>query len=65
MLVQCVHKQQKYKSELKKIINNKHSSRMLTDHATTRTSSEQEAMRLIVDSQTHVKTLPSPCDPFI
>ena len=39
----------------------KHSSRMRTDQAVTRPSSEWIAMRLIVDRQTPVKTLPSPC----
>ena len=34
---------------------------MPTDRAVTRTSSERVAMRPIVDRQTRVKTLPSPC----
>ena len=34
---------------------------MRTDHAVTRMSSEWVAMTLIVDRQTPVKTLPSPC----
>ena len=37
---------------------NEHSSRMHTDHAVTRPSSEPVAMRPIVDRQTPVKTLP-------
>ena len=37
----------------------KHSSRMRTDHAVTRRSSDRVAMRSIVDIQTPVKTLPS------
>ena len=39
----------------------KHSSRMRTDRAVTRMSSERIAKRPIVDRQTPVKTLPSPC----
>ena len=37
----------------------KHSSRMRTDRAVTRPSSEPVGMRPIVDRQTPVKTLPS------
>ena len=37
----------------------KHSSRMHTDRAVTRPSSEPVSMRPIVDRQTPVKTLPS------
>ena len=36
----------------------KHSSRMRSDHAVTRPSSEPVSMRQIVDIQTPVKTLP-------
>ena len=39
--------------------NKKHSSRMRTDRAITRPSSEPVFMRSIVDRQTPVKTLPS------
>ena len=39
----------------------KHSARMRTDRAVTRPSSERVAKRPIVDRQTPVKTLPSPC----
>ena len=39
----------------------KHSSRMRADRAVTRRGSEIVAMRPIVDRQTPVKTLPSPC----
>ena len=37
----------------------KHSSRMRTDRAVTRSSNKPVSMRLIVDRQTTVKTLPS------
>ena len=45
--------QQKYRK------TRKHSSRMCTDRAITRMSSDRVAMRPIVDRQTPVKTLPS------
>ena len=41
------------------VITRKHSSRMHTDRIATRPSSEPVSMRLIVDRQTLVKTLPS------
>ena len=44
----------------KRIKTRKHSSRMHTDRAV-RPGSERVAMRPIVDRQTSVKTLPSPC----
>ena len=40
-------------------ITRKHSSRIHTNHAVTRPSSEAVSMTPIVDRQTHVKTLPS------
>ena len=43
-----------------KFCTRKHSTRMRTDRAVTRSSSQQVAMRPIVDRQTRVKTLPSP-----
>ena len=42
-------------------LTRKYSSRMHTDRNITRLSRECVAMRLIVDGQTPVKTLPSPC----
>ena len=38
-----------------------HTSRMRTDRAVTGPSSDRVVMRLIVDRQTPVKTLPSSC----
>ena len=46
---------------VKKIETRKHSNRMPTDRAVTRTSIERVAMRPTVDRQTPVKTLHSPC----
>ena len=45
----------------KTIKTRKHSRRMHTDRIVIRPSSEQVAMRPIVDRQTPVKTVPSPC----
>ena len=50
-------------TEVQKIyLKRKHSSRTHADHAVTRISSEPVAMRPIVNRQTPVKTLHSPCD---
>ena len=43
----------------KRLKTRKHSSRIRTDRAATRPSSEPASLRLIVDRQTRVKTLPS------